>query len=75
MHSPSATAPVTLLPPADHRPIHPVWIRVTHWINALAVLMLVTSGWRSVVLQFRLHALWVGSQAKRFGHAVGNRCE
>lgn len=46
MPSPSATAPVTLLPPADHRPIHPVWIRVTHWINALAVLMLVTSGWR-----------------------------
>lgn len=28
------------------RPIHPVWMRVTHWLNALAVLVLVTSGWR-----------------------------
>ena len=26
--------------------IHPVWLRMTHWINALAVLVLVTSGWR-----------------------------
>jgi thiosulfate reductase cytochrome b subunit len=28
------------------KPIHPVWMRITHWLNALAVLMLVTSGWR-----------------------------
>ena len=28
------------------RPIHPVWMRITHWLNALAVLVLVTSGWR-----------------------------
>ena len=27
-------------------PIHPVWMRATHWLNALAVLVLVTSGWR-----------------------------
>jgi thiosulfate reductase cytochrome b subunit len=26
--------------------IHPLWLRLTHWLNALAVLMLVTSGWR-----------------------------
>jgi thiosulfate reductase cytochrome b subunit len=26
--------------------IHPVWLRVAHWINALAVLVLVTSGWQ-----------------------------
>ena len=26
--------------------IHPGWLRTTHWINALAVLLLVTSGWR-----------------------------
>jgi thiosulfate reductase cytochrome b subunit len=30
----------------DRRPIHPVWMRITHWLNALAVLVLVTSGWR-----------------------------
>ncbi len=27
-------------------PIHPLWMRATHWLNALAVLVLVTSGWR-----------------------------
>jgi len=26
--------------------IHPGWLRTTHWINALAVVLLVTSGWR-----------------------------
>ncbi|WP_144640053.1 cytochrome b/b6 domain-containing protein [Bordetella genomosp. 13] len=26
--------------------IHPVWLRVTHWLNALAVLVMVASGWR-----------------------------
>ena len=29
-----------------HAPIHPLWMRATHWLNALAVLVLVTSGWR-----------------------------
>lgn len=32
--------------PASRQPIHPRWVRLTHWINALAVLLLVTSGWR-----------------------------
>ena len=27
-------------------PIHPRWLRVTHWVNAIAVLLLITSGWR-----------------------------
>ena len=27
-------------------PIHPLWLRVTHWINAIAVVLLVMSGWR-----------------------------
>jgi thiosulfate reductase cytochrome b subunit len=26
--------------------IHPLVVRVTHWINALAILLMVTSGWR-----------------------------
>ena len=25
---------------------HPGWLRVTHWLNALAVLIMVMSGWR-----------------------------
>ncbi len=32
----TATAPV----------IHPRWVRVTHWINALAMLMMIGSGWQ-----------------------------
>ena len=26
--------------------IHPAWVRVTHWINALAVLVMIGSGWQ-----------------------------
>lgn len=31
---------------ADRAPIHPLWMRITHWLNALAVLVMVASGWR-----------------------------
>ena len=27
-------------------PIHPVWVRLTHWINALAILIMIGSGWQ-----------------------------
>ncbi len=27
-------------------PVHPGWLRITHWLNALAVVIMVTSGWR-----------------------------
>ena len=30
----------------DRSPIHPLWLRVTHWLNAIAVLIMVASGWR-----------------------------
>ena len=34
----------------DHRMqwlyVHPLMVRVTHWVNALSVLIMVTSGWR-----------------------------
>ena len=26
--------------------IHPAWLRITHWLNAVAVVLLATSGWR-----------------------------
>ena len=29
-----------------HSAVHPLWLRLTHWSNALAVLILVFSGWR-----------------------------
>lgn len=46
MHSTAITPPAATAPPVDARPIHPLWMRITHWLNALAVLVLVTSGWR-----------------------------
>lgn len=30
----------------DPRIIHPLWLRLMHWLNAVAVVVLVTSGWR-----------------------------
>ena len=33
---------------APERPpvlIHPIWVRITHWINALAMLVMIGSGW------------------------------
>ncbi len=41
----NSTAPAPTSAPV-HTPIHPGWMRAAHWLNALAVLVLVTSGWR-----------------------------
>src|SRR3954447_17875225 len=27
-------------------PVHPIYVRVTHWINALATLVMIGSGWQ-----------------------------
>ena len=31
---------------ASREVIHPAWVRVTHWINALAMLLMIGSGWQ-----------------------------
>ncbi|MEB0045638.1 MULTISPECIES: cytochrome b/b6 domain-containing protein [unclassified Pseudomonas] len=43
MSQPTASPSVTLPRRAGS---HPRWLRLTHWLNALAVLVMVTSGWR-----------------------------
>jgi thiosulfate reductase cytochrome b subunit len=30
----------------DGRVIHPLWVRITHWINALAMIVMIGSGWQ-----------------------------
>ncbi len=40
-HDPAITA----LPRAGGT-IHPLWVRITHWVNALAMLMMIGSGWQ-----------------------------
>jgi thiosulfate reductase cytochrome b subunit len=41
-----AAEPGTVAPTAADRPVHPLYVRVTHWINALAVLTMLGSGWQ-----------------------------
>jgi thiosulfate reductase cytochrome b subunit len=42
-----ATHPLDSLPAAPDKPlIHPGWVRVTHWINAIAVIVMIGSGWQ-----------------------------
>ncbi len=31
---------------APLRPIQPAWVRITHWLNALAAILMMLSGWR-----------------------------
>jgi thiosulfate reductase cytochrome b subunit len=31
--------------PSTGETIHPVWLRIAHWINAIAVLVMIASGW------------------------------
>ncbi|HKA72951.1 MAG TPA: cytochrome b/b6 domain-containing protein [Xanthobacteraceae bacterium] len=33
-------------PAATGGAIHPLWVRVTHWINAVAILVMIGSGWQ-----------------------------
>jgi thiosulfate reductase cytochrome b subunit len=45
-----------------HDIIHPAWLRIAHWLNAAAVVVLVTSGWRiydaTAFLGFAIPAAW-----------------
>jgi thiosulfate reductase cytochrome b subunit len=40
-------ASIETAPASDRSPlvIHPAWVRITHWINALAMLVMIGSGW------------------------------
>jgi len=42
--------------------VHPLWLRITHWLNALAVIIMILSGWRiynaSPVFPFRIPSEW-----------------
>ncbi len=42
-----ATHDPALMPAEPARPvIHPRWVRVTHWVNALTMVVLIGSGWQ-----------------------------
>jgi thiosulfate reductase cytochrome b subunit len=42
----AAASPSTVPGTAAGPIIHPRWVRVTHWINALAMLLMIGSGWQ-----------------------------
>jgi len=47
MSTEAAAAPALTDTAAPLAPIvHPLWVRVTHWVNALAMLMMIGSGWQ-----------------------------
>jgi thiosulfate reductase cytochrome b subunit len=47
MSSEAVTTPMVPDSMAPSAPvIHPAWVRVTHWINVLAMLMMIGSGWQ-----------------------------
>jgi thiosulfate reductase cytochrome b subunit len=42
-----ATHVPTMIPAAPaERTIHPLWLRVTHWVNVIAMVMMIASGWQ-----------------------------
>ncbi len=43
---PIRSAPALPAGPVRAKPLHPLWLRVTHWLNALAALLMMLSGWR-----------------------------
>ena len=42
----SAEAIVAGRPVARSKVIHPGWVRITHWVNAIAILVMIGSGWQ-----------------------------
>jgi thiosulfate reductase cytochrome b subunit len=40
------TADHVSFPPVKRPIIHPRWVRITHWINAIAMLVMIGSGWQ-----------------------------
>jgi thiosulfate reductase cytochrome b subunit len=42
----AATGISAARPVGARQTIHPLWVRLTHWINALAMLMMIGSGWQ-----------------------------
>src|SRR5579862_9172119 len=42
----SGSADLTMTQAPVGATIHPAWVRVTHWVNALAMFVMITSGWR-----------------------------
>ena len=41
-----STLAVTDRPARAAKVIQPAWVRIMHWVNAVAILLMITSGWQ-----------------------------
>jgi thiosulfate reductase cytochrome b subunit len=46
MSPPTANIPTAAAASSATAAVHPVWVRVTHWLNVIATFVLIGSGWR-----------------------------
>jgi thiosulfate reductase cytochrome b subunit len=46
MSSATANAGLAGVPSGTAQAVHPVWVRVTHWVNVVAMFVMIGSGWR-----------------------------
>jgi thiosulfate reductase cytochrome b subunit len=37
---------IDIASPSAETKIHPLWVRISHWINAVAMLVMIGSGWQ-----------------------------
>ena len=54
--------------------IHPLYVRITHWINALAILIMIGSGWRIYNASPLFAFLVPGKQQLRSAAGLPARC-
>ena len=69
------SADIARAPARPARVIHPAWVRITHWINAVALFVMITSGWRvyNASPLFRFEFPERPGALLRFLEAVGTR--
>jgi thiosulfate reductase cytochrome b subunit len=53
----------------DKTSIHPLWLRIIHWSNAVAVVILIMSGWRIYNATRFLHLYIPGTNTRLFPNA------
>jgi thiosulfate reductase cytochrome b subunit len=60
MHSTTTLSPVAAAP--ANAVVHPAWLRIAHWVNVVAVVLMVASGWRiynaAPIWPFRFPSEW-----------------
>lgn len=59
----ASTTPLPIAPaPLPAGVVHPAWLRLTHWLNLVAVVLMVSSGWRiynaAPIWPFRIPSGW-----------------